>query len=174
MLNWLMEENEATLDDILVRPIVPHVVQDGEPSLEHPGSAGEDENQIPTVLPILPLRGVVVYPQTAVPLTIGQARSIRLVDDVMAGDERLIGLVTSRDPDLELPEPEDLFSTGTVAIVHRMFRAPDGTIRLVVQGLSRFDLVEFLETEPYLRAQIKLRPEVIEAGVEIAISGIHE
>ena len=119
--------------------------------------------KIPAILPILPLRGLVVYPQTAVPLTIGQPRSIRLVDDVVAGEERLIGLVTSRDPDLETPEPKDLYEIGTVAMVHRLFRAPDGTIRLLVQGMARFRVGEFVQTEPYLKANIQLIPETVEA-----------
>ncbi len=123
--------------------------------------------KIPSLLPILPLRGLVVYPQTAVPLTIGQQRSIRLVDDVVAGDRRLIGLLTSRNPDLEVPEPKDLYPVGTVAIVHRLFRAPDNTIRLLVQGLARFRAVEFLETEPYLKARIELIPEKTDEGLEV-------
>ena len=168
MLNWLMEQNEANrFDDYLLRPIVPHVIQEGDQSADGSIASLEPDNQIPSVLPILPLRGVVVYPQTAVPLTIGQTRSIRLVDDVMAGDERLIGLITSRDPDLESPDPQDLYSIGTVAMVHRMFRAPDGTIRLVVQGLSRFETVGFSQTEPYLRAEIRLKPEIVESGLEL-------
>jgi ATP-dependent Lon protease len=121
---------------------------------------------IPSELPILPLRGLVVYPQTAVPLTIGQPRSIRLVDDAMAGD-KLIGLITSKNPELENPGPEDLYDTGTVAIIHRMFRAPDGTIRLLVQGLNRFKLEEFTGVEPYLRARIALAPEIVETGLEM-------
>lgn len=121
---------------------------------------------IPEELPILPLRGVVVYPHTVVPLTIGQPRSIRLVDDV-AGKDRLIGLVASRKPELELPGPEDLYSYGTVANVQRLFRAPDGTIRMIVQGLARFELGEFTALEPYLNASILLWPEEVEEGVEI-------
>ncbi len=121
---------------------------------------------IPDELPILPLRGLVVYPQTAVPLTIGQPRSIRLVDDAMASD-KLIGLVTSRNPELENPGPDDLYSIGTVAMIHRMFRAPDGTIRLLVQGLNRFRTQEFTAQEPYLRARIELAPEMVEEGLEI-------
>jgi ATP-dependent Lon protease len=121
---------------------------------------------IPEELPILPLRGVVVYPHTVVPLTIGQPRSIRLVDDV-AGKDRLIGLVASRKPELELPGPEDLYSYGTVANVQRLFRAPDGTIRMIVQGLARFELGEFTTLEPYLNASILLWPEEVEEGVEI-------
>jgi ATP-dependent Lon protease len=108
----------------------------------------------------------VVYPQTAVPLTIGQPRSIRLVDDVVAA-EKLIGLVTAKNPDLENPGPDDLYHVGTVAVVHRMFRAPDGTIRLLVQGMTRFRLGQFTQTEPYLRADITLIPENIEEGLEI-------
>src|SRR3990172_3983010 len=122
---------------------------------------------MPAELPILPLRGLVVYPQTAVPLTIGQPRSIRLVDDVVAGDERLIGVVTSRDPELEVPEPKDLYPVGTVAMVHRLFRAPDGTIRLLVQGLARFRLGEFIQSDPYLKAEIQPIPETVEEGLEV-------
>lgn len=122
--------------------------------------------EIPEYLPILPLRGVVVYPHTAVPLTIGQPRSIRLVDDVVTG-QRLIGLVASRKPELELPGPEDLYSYGTLAAIQRLFRAPDGTIRLIVRGLARFELGEFTALEPYLTARIYLKPETVEEGVEI-------
>jgi len=124
------------------------------------------ELALPTELPILPLRGVVVYPQTVVPLTIGQPRSIRLVDDVVGAD-RVVGLVASRRPELELPGPEDLYSIGTLATVQRLFRAPDGTIRMIVQGLSRFALDEFTSLDPYLRARIVLKPETVEQGVEL-------
>jgi ATP-dependent Lon protease len=127
---------------------------------------GQEVLEIPEELPILPLRGVVVYPHTAVPLTIGQPRSIRLVDDVVSG-QRLIGLVASRKPELELPGPEDLFHCGTVATVQRLFRAPDGTIRLIVRGLLRFELGEFTALEPYLKAQATLKPETVEEGVEV-------
>ncbi len=125
MLNWLYEEH-AGMEDVIAQPIVTRVVQNDSPEAEQPVLVGPDD-QIPGVLPVLPLRGLVVFPQTAVPLTIGQMRSIRLVDDVMASDERLIALVTARDPELETPGPADLFQVGTVAMVHRMFRAPDGT-----------------------------------------------
>ncbi len=167
VLNWIYEDHELSLDDLMLRPIVPHVVQDTEGFGSERDTAPEEESQIPPLLPILPLRGLVVYPQTAVPLTIGQSRSIRLVDDVMSGDERLIGLVTSQNPELETPEPDDLYRIGTVAMIHRMFRAPDGSIRLVVQGLSRFQLEQFMQTEPYLKAQIILKPETVESGVEL-------
>ncbi len=132
---------------------------------ESPADATENDKEsigefsVPEELPILPLRGLVVYPQTAVPLTIGQPRSIRLVDDVVSGN-RIIGLVTARDPELENPGPQDLYSVGTVAIVHRLFRTPDGTIRILIQGISRFHLGEFTSEEPYLKARIIPAPEI--------------
>ena len=102
---------------------------------------------IPDELPILPLRGMVVYPQTTIPLTVGQPRSIRLVDEAVAGD-RVIGLVASKDPELETPGPDDIYEYGTLAQIHRLFRAPDGTIRLLVQGIARIRVEEYKEPLP--------------------------
>ena len=121
---------------------------------------------IPETLAILPLRGVVVYPLTAVPLTVGQPRSVKLVDDAANG-QRIIGLVTSTNPDLESPGASDLYRVGTAALVHRLFRAPDGTIRLLVQGLARFRVVEFVQTEPYLTARVELAPETTDSSLEV-------
>ncbi len=112
------------------------------------------------------MRGVVVYPQTAVPLTVGQARSIRLVDDVVGAD-KLVGLVTSTNAELESPGPQDLYKVGVIATVHRLLRAPDGTVRLLVQGLDRFRVVEYVAEEPYLKAKIELAPETVEEGLEV-------
>lgn len=136
---------------------------------EEPGDAQESTGEppkYPEVLPILPLRGVVVYPQTAVPLTVGQPRSVRLVDDVVAAD-KLVGLVAAVNPDLETPGPKDLYKVGVIATVHRLLRAPDGTVRLLVQGMDRFKLGEFVTEEPYLKAKIELAPEIVEEGLEI-------
>jgi ATP-dependent Lon protease len=131
-----------------------------------PEDAGKNEGQkFPDVLPILPLRGVVVYPNTAVPLTVGQARSIRLVDDVVAGD-KLVGLVAALDPEQETPGPNELYQVGTIATVHRLLRAPDGTVRLLVQGMERFRLGEFVAEEPYLKAHVHLAPETDETNLE--------
>ncbi|MHB0987735.1 MAG: endopeptidase La [Bellilinea sp.] len=126
----------------------------------------ESTVKLPDVLPILPLRGLVVYPQTGVPLTIGQPRSIRLVDDVVVGD-RMIGLIASKDPEQENPGPENLYQIGTVALIHRLFRAPDGTIRLLVQGISRFKVTEYTSLEPYLQAKVEAHPETEEEGLEV-------
>jgi ATP-dependent Lon protease len=121
---------------------------------------------IPDELPILPLRGMVVYPQTTIPLTVGQPRSIRLVDEAVAGD-RVIGLVASKDPELETPGPDDIYEYGTLAQIHRLFRAPDGTIRLLVQGIARIQVEEYTATEPYLKARVSPAPETVEESLEV-------
>jgi ATP-dependent Lon protease len=166
LLSWF-EDLDELQEEFFFRPITTRVLDKEDQQQEEASDDGDLAKQIPPELPILPLRGVVVYPQTAVPLTIGQPRSIRLVDDVMAGEERLIGLVASKDPELDTPAPEDLYSVGTVAIVHRLFRAPDGTIRLLVQGLARFRLGDFVHLDPYLKAKIELFPEVMEDDLEV-------
>ena len=140
--------------------------QKKEDASSDPQADGKNEEQkFPDVLPILPLRGVVVYPNTAVPLTVGQPRSIKLVDDVVGGD-KLVGLVAALDPEKETPGPNELYRIGTIATVHRLLRAPDGTVRLLVQGMQRFRLGEFVEEEPYLKAHIELLPETEEKNIE--------
>ncbi|MEA3338030.1 MAG: endopeptidase La [Chloroflexota bacterium] len=125
----------------------------------------EYENQ---ELPILPLRGVVVFPMMWLPLTVGQARSVRLIDEALGESEpRIIGLVTSKDPENEEPLPDEIYEIGTMAVVHRMLRAPDGTIRLIVQGLERIKIEEYVQIDPYLRARVTEIPDLMEETVEL-------
>jgi ATP-dependent Lon protease len=121
---------------------------------------------VPSHLPILPLRGVVVYPMTAMPLRVGQPRSIRLVDDAVSR-KRLIGLVTSRDPELEAPGPDDVYRIGTVAAVQRLFKSQDGTITLIAHGLLRIKIEEFTSETPYLTARVSTIPEIADSSPEI-------
>lgn len=137
----------------------------GDASNDPQADENAERPSLPETLPILPLRGVVVYPNTAVPLTVGQPRSIKLVDDVVGGD-KLVGLVAALNPEQEMPGPNELYRIGTVATVHRLLRAPDGTVRLLVQGIERFRLGEFIEEEPYLRARIIRAPESDEKNIE--------
>ena len=113
---------------------------------------------LPEELPVLPLRGMVVYPQTAIPLTVGQERSIQLVDDVVAGN-RMVCLAASKDPSLATPSPDQVQRIGTLATIHRLFRAPDGTVRLLIQGLQRIKIDEFVSESPYLKARVTRIPE---------------
>ncbi len=161
------EQPELPISDEPVKKKKPRRRARSNRSSEKSDSPSQDDTQsIPETLPILPLRGLVVYPQTAVPLMVGQPRSVRLIDDIVAAD-RVIGLVTSLDPEKEEPDPEDLHSVGTVAAVHRMFRAPDGTIRLLVQGLSRIRVEEFVSHDPYLVAKVSPYPESAGEGLEV-------
>ncbi len=106
------------------------------------------------MLPVLPLRDTVVFPDTMIPLTIGQERSIKLIDDVLAGD-RLLAMVTSRDAEIETPGPDLLYPVGTVGLAHKMIKLPDGTMRILVQGLQRVRVKEYVREEPYLVAHIE-------------------
>ena len=161
-LDWIWE-NDTSLMEYLLPSLLPDL-NDSDTESDTDSIFGDLD--LPENLPILPLRGLVVYPQTAVPLTVGQPRSIRLVDDILNGD-KLVGLVASRKPELDEPGPEDLYTVGTIATVHRLLRAPDGTVRLLVQGLQRFRLGEVVETEPYLKAKIELAPEIEESGLQV-------
>ncbi len=127
----------------------------------------ENQSNIPNELPILPLKGVVVYPLTVLPLNVGQARSLKLVDDVVKETNRLIGLVTIKNDKFEDAGPDDLYEIGTAAVIHRMLRAPDGTVRLIVQGMERIRIKEYSSLEPYLKANIELAPEKIDKSVEV-------
>lgn len=117
-------------------------------------------------LPVLPLRGVVVYPMMWLPLPIGQERSIRLVENTLPNN-RIIALVTSKDENIDEPSPNEVHHVGTAAQVHRVLKTPDGTIRLLVQGLERVRLLEFTQEHPFLRARIEILPEEIEDGLEM-------
>ncbi len=121
---------------------------------------------LPDELPILPLRGVVVYPLTAVPLTVGQTRSVQLIDDAVL-NKKVIGLVASKDPSVEEPTPDQCYTIGTAAAVQRLLRLPDGTIRLLVLGLERIRITEYTTTQPYLKAKVEPMPERTEASVEV-------
>ena len=115
LVEWIGQADEE------LKLLVPSMLSQFGKKEEATGSSdpNADTPKYPDVLPILPLRGVVVYPQTAVPLTVGQARSIRLVDEVVASD-KLVGLVAAMNPELETPGPNDLYKVGVIATVHRL------------------------------------------------------
>jgi ATP-dependent Lon protease len=94
------------------------------------------------------------------PLAIGQERSVRLIDDVVAGD-RMLALVTTRDASIEAPGWEDIYGVGTVALVHKMIKVPDGTLRILVQGIERIKLESRLDTDPYLLGEFSELPDVL-------------
>jgi ATP-dependent Lon protease len=122
--------------------------------------------ELPPDLPVLPLKDTVVFPDSMTPLAIGQERSIRLVDDVIGG-ERLLALVTTRDAEVESPGWSELYEIGTAAIVHKMIRVPDGTLRILVQGLRRIRLDEPVADDPYLVACVSVVPDEERESTEL-------
>jgi ATP-dependent Lon protease len=119
------------------------------------GAAAGSAPQIPDVLSILPLRSFVVFPGTILPLTVGRAASIKLLDETLP-QTKIIGLLTQRDETKEDPQPQDLYSIGTAAIVLKLIRQSDDHLIIVVQGLRRFALRKIIATAPYLRAEVEL------------------
>jgi len=133
-----------------------YIIEDKDPEV----------NIVDDDLPVLPLRGLVVYPMSWFPLPVGQRRSIRLVEESLPAN-RMIVLVASKDEHVEEPNPDQIHAIGTVAQIHRVLRTPDGTMRLVIQGLERVRVVEYIQEEPYLRARIEVIPEQMEEGLDL-------
>ncbi len=131
---------------------------DEKMSLASAGSLSSDA-PVPEQVPILPLRDTVLFPQSALPLGAGRESSVRLLEDVVRGG-RLIGVFTQRDPATEDPQEADLHRVGTLATVHKVLKQPDGTVRLVVQGLHRIRITEMMQVRPYLTARIAQVPEL--------------
>jgi ATP-dependent Lon protease len=119
------------------------------------GVAEDDTVRIPGDLPILPMRGSVVFPGTVVPLTVRRPSSIRLLDESLT-HSKIIGLITQREGQNENPEPRDLYPVGVAARVVKLLRQPEGTVLIFVQALQRFKLGRVLLTQPFIRAEIEV------------------
>src|SRR5437660_1324102 len=122
--------------------------------------------ELPATLPVLPLKETVVFPESMTPLAIGQERSIQLIDDVVGGD-RLLALVTVRNDEAEIPGWDDVYEVGTAAVVHKMIRVPDGTLRVLVQGLRRVRLAKHVRDDPYLVAEMSELPDRLTESKEL-------
>src|SRR5881397_3710121 len=121
-------------------------------------SVGDRPLAIPSELPILPLRDTVLFPNSFMPLAVARESSVRLIDDAIANG-KLIAVFTQRDAAVEEPSREDLYAVGTATHIHKMFKLPDGSLRLIVQGLARLKLDEIVTTQPYLRARVSATTE---------------
>jgi len=128
--------------------------------------AEELAEELPSRLPVLPLKDAVVFPNSMTPLAVGQDRSVALVDDVLTGD-RLLALVSVTNGDVEVPGWDDVRRVGTAAIVHKMIRVPDGTLRILVQGLRRIRIEREAGDDPYLVAEVSELPDVVEESDEL-------
>jgi ATP-dependent Lon protease len=130
------------------------------------GPDGAGQPELPSALPVLPLKGAVAFPDTITPLAVGQERSVRLINDVLGGNRMLV-MVAAKDPEIEQPGPDDLYDVGVVGVVARMMKVPDGSLRILVQGGQRVRLRGFVSAEPYLVARIEEEPDVVEPSPEL-------
>ena len=126
----------------------------------------EKNPQVPAELPLLPLKDTVVYPLTVYPLVIGKEKSIRLINEVTVGD-KILALTAQKKVDAEVAQPSDIYATGTMARILQMVKAPDGTLRVLVQGLERITIAEFVQSEPYIKARVKAAPDISEKTVTL-------
>ena len=126
----------------------------------------QDELTFPATLPVLPLKDTVVFPESVTPLAIGQERSIKLVEDVVSG-ERMLALVTVKEADIEQPGWDELYRVGTAAVVHKMIKVPDGTLRILVQGVRRIELDREVSDEPYLVGEFLELADELEETPEV-------
>ena len=122
--------------------------------------------EIPNLLPLLPIRGMVLYPEAIVPLAIGRERALRLVDDAMRTN-RLVLVVAQRDPALEEPERKDLYDVGTVGTILQLLRIPDDGVRVAIQGIERVRILDVVSSDPYLAARLERQPDQPTVDVEV-------
>jgi ATP-dependent Lon protease len=127
--------------------------------------------EVPSELPVLPLRDTVLFPNSFMPLAVARESSVRLIDDAIGGG-RLIGVFTQRDATVEEPGQADLYLVGTATHVHKMFKLPDGSLRLIVQGLTRLTLDEVVADKPYLRARVTAAAEQVQDEDRLEIDAL--
>jgi ATP-dependent Lon protease len=114
--------------------------------------------EIPKKIPLLPIRDIVVFPYMVLPLFVGREMSIKAIETALEGN-RMIFLASQKDINVENPSPSDLYSMGTVGVIMRMLKLPDGRIKILVQGVSRAKAMKFIQKEPYYLVEIKTFPD---------------
>ncbi|MGH7360893.1 MAG: endopeptidase La, partial [Candidatus Methylomirabilales bacterium] len=122
------------------------------------GAPGAQEKKLPEVIPVLPVRDVVVYPFMILPLFVGRDKSIRAVDEALTRD-RMILLVAQKDAEAEDPGTQDIYPIGTVAMIMRMLKMPDGRVKILVQGVTRAKVTRFVRTDPFFEARLQEMPD---------------
>ena len=126
----------------------------------------DDKVVVPEELPILPLRGTVLYPDLILPIMVGRKKSVKLIDDAMDSD-RIIGVITQKRSEIEDPKETDLYSVGVAALILRMIRELDGSQRVIVQGVSRMKVKEYIQRDPYFKSRVEVIDEGLVQGVEL-------
>jgi ATP-dependent Lon protease len=143
---------------------------------KRPRFLGFDEDlsdiSVPEELPMLPLRGVVIFPSAIVPLLISRGSSLKVVEQVLATD-RMLGLVAQKNPEDEQPDVLGLYSRGTAGRILKMLKYPDGSVRILVQGLRRIEAVEYVQHLPFYRARVRHLSDVYEPSKDLEAVQAH-
>src|SRR5580700_4826927 len=129
------------------------------------GNNGQVLN-IPALLPILPIRNIVVFPGTVMPLNVGRQKSKNLLDEVMPG-EKLVGVITQKNAEVEDPAYGDLYRVGVACMILKLFKLPDGNQSIIVHGLCRFRLMGIEQNEPFAMGRIEVLEDVVTLGPEL-------
>lgn len=143
-----------------MKDFIPYILNDGQflesefPVLTDAEEKKMEMEGVPDEIGILPLKNTVLFPGVVIPITVGRDKSIQLVKDAYATEEKLIGVVAQKNIRIENPEPKDMFKVGTLAQILKLIRMPDGSITIVIQGRNRFKVKEFTQTEPYFKGLI--------------------
>src|SRR5437763_7562158 len=132
---------------------------------------GDHTVPIPNELPILPLRDTVLFPNSFLPLAVARESSVRLIEEAIAGS-KLVGVFTQKDASIEEPTQDDLHRVGTATHIHKMFKLPDGSLRLIVQGLSRLKLESVTTLRPFLRARVTAAEDVVREEDRLEIDAL--
>jgi ATP-dependent Lon protease len=144
---------------------------DERPDFE--SSSGPDLSQLPQELGVLPLRDTILFPHAILPLAVARESSVALVHDAVR-ERKVIGVITQRDAAVDDPVESDLYKVGTLTHIHKMFKFPDGSLRLVVQGVQRFRLLQVQQYRPFIKAKIELLKETIPADQEVEVKAMAE
>jgi len=117
--------------------------------------------KVPDMIPILPVRNMVLFPFSVLPLTVGRESSTKLIEDVSSADNRYLGVIAQRDPSVDEPQEIDLFSIGTLAVVSKQVRVKDNNLVAIVQGLKRFRIREYVQTHPFFKARVEPLDDIV-------------
>ncbi|PYQ19173.1 MAG: endopeptidase La, partial [Acidobacteria bacterium] len=144
---------------------------DRTPDFESEGVGEVSLTDVPTELAILPLRDTILFPHAILPLAVARESSVALVHDAVR-ERKVIGVITQRDPAVDDPVESDLYRVGTLTHIHKMFKFPDGSLRLVVQGVQRFRLRGVNQYRPFIKASIELLGEAVSGEQEIEVKAL--
>jgi ATP-dependent Lon protease len=142
-----------------------------KPDFESTGVHEVNLDELPPEIGILPLRDTLLFPQAVLPLAVARESSVALVNDAVR-ERKVIGVLTQRDPGVDEPLESDLYSVGTLTHIHKMFKFPDGSLRLVVQGIQRFRILKVTQYRPFLKAEVELVKETVPAEQEVEVKAL--